>query len=240
MGVFDDDKFGKLDWMTQMTETIESHLNTMLAKLPERYEFNYNEVASMASGHSFRLTADGAMRDLCRTLPSAEYLRPSWEEERLLGSCFKLETSGDLEVDLVNKTMKGSIALIKHVATLDDDQLLKVMGDRGLSAIKRPPEGDDAKTRMNEVLDVLGGDERIKEVIKAKSSRNKFSAIRNRLSNILKTNEWRIRDMELADKIGNWINLYIQRGDLAAFTNLCKIKVMTHNNMPIYSMEEEK
>jgi hypothetical protein len=236
MGVFDDDKFGKLDWITQITETIESDLNTMLAKLPERYEFTYDELASNVSGSHMAISARYAIKDVCRSLPKNDYHRLSWEEEQLISSCYKLEASGDLLLDLVNKTFTGSVALVKKVATLEDEQLLKVMGERGITAIKRPPETDEAKTRMNEILDILEGD---KETIKGKSTRNKFGEIRRRLAYIIRGNHWRIRDSGLADRLGYWIQAYIQTGNLAALTNLCKVKVMTHNNMPIYSIEEE-
>ena len=60
------------------------------------------------------------------------------------------------------------------------------------------------------------------------------------LDNIFKNNEWRIRDTSLANKMCTWIKLYAEDGNLAAFNNFCKLKVMTHNGGPIYSIEEQE
>ena len=83
---------------------------------------------------------------------------------------------------------------------------------------------------------ILGG---CGEAMKNKSGKKKVTAIKERLIKIFETNEWRIRDMALANKVGFWIKGYISGGNLADLTNLCKLKVMTHNNMPIYSVKEE-
>jgi hypothetical protein len=87
------------------------------------------------------------------------------------------------------------------------------------------------------MLDLLGG---CNEDIKNRSAKKKLIAIKLRLTQIFKTNEWRIRDMALSNKVGFWIAGYISTGNLACLTNLCKLKVMTHNNMPIYSVKEEQ
>ncbi len=55
---------------------------------------------------------------------------------------------------------------------------------------------------------------------------------------LFKTNEWKIKDTELANKVGFWIKDYIVDGNLAAYSNFCRLKVMTHKDQPIYSMEE--
>jgi hypothetical protein len=89
---------------------------------------------------------------------------------------------------------------------------------------------------MNEILELIGGCE---AHLKNRSSRKKMFAIFQRMRSIFQNNEWRIRDTELANKACTWIHSYITDGNLAAFTNFCKLKVMTHNNMPIYSVEEE-
>ena len=53
-------------------------------------------------------------------------------------------------------------------------------------------------------------------------------------------NEWNIRDIGLSNRIAKWIKLYLCDGNLAAYTNFCKLKVMTHDDDPIYSIDEEE
>lgn len=235
MGVFDDKKFEQLDWMTQITETIESELNGLLARLPDRIEFDVHKVMEHASSSRFSLQADSVVRDLIRSLPDNNRL--SWKEDSKIVKCFKFKMSPDLELDLEKGTMTGTIALVKTVPTFSDEELQPIMGNNGIQKLSRIQFGENwPLDRMNEMLDVLG---KCDDAQRNRSYRKKMARLRERLIEIFSTNEWRIRDMSLADKVGMWIADYIHTGNLAALTNLCKLKVMTHNNMPIYSIEEE-
>lgn len=236
MGVFDDKKFEQLDWMSQITETIESPLNGLLARLPDRVEFDVNSIRERASSSRFALQVSSVVHNLMSKTSPKVYL--SWGEQGKLDKCFKFEASPDLEVDLAAGTMKGSLALVKIVNQLTDEELQPMMGARGIDAI-RSVHWDDKPPfeRMNEILDILG---KCEEVQKNRSARKKLDRIEERLQDIFANNEWRIRDMSLADKVGNWIANYISTGNLMSLVNFTKLKVMTHNNMPIYSIEEEK
>jgi hypothetical protein len=235
MGVFDDKKFEQLDWMTQITETIDSDLNGLLAQLPDRLEFTTKDVIARASGSRFSIEAGGIVRDLLAKIQSK---RLSWDEDNKIVKCFKLEMSPGLELDLEAGTMTGTIALVKVVPTFSDEDLIPLMGQKGIQAIRHIMFDEEwPLDRMNEMLDVLG---KCQDAQKNRSYRKKLHRLEERLNEIFSTNEWRIRDMALADRVGVWIADYIQSGNLAALTTFCKLKVMTHNNMPIYSVEEEK
>ena len=90
--------------------------------------------------------------------------------------------------------------------------------------------------RINEILDTLGG---CTEDMKNRSARKKLHRVKGRLEEIFRTNEWRVRDMNLANNVGYWIKAYIMNGTISDLVNLTKLKVMTHSNMPIYSIKEE-
>jgi hypothetical protein len=237
MGVFDDKKFEQLDWMTQITEIIESELNGLLARLPDRIEYSARRVGKAVGtyGH-FSISIDSVIRELLREHGS----NLAWDEEHKIIDCFQWETTPDIEYNAATGELTGSIALIKTVPTLSDEDLQKMMGLKGIDKVRCLNLGDAAEwnlERINEILDVLSNCEGEK---RNRSYRKKMNRIEQRLREIFNTNEWRIRDMELANRIGDWIVDYIEHGNLAALTNLCKLKIMTHNNMPIYSMEEEK
>jgi hypothetical protein len=237
MGVFDDKKFEQLDWMTQITETIESELNGLLARLPDRIEF---DIASLARwmGGSLRpsLSVDSVVRGAIEKVPH-QYL--SYDEQNKLIGCFRFEMSPTLELDLSLSRMTGSLALVKITPTLSDEELQPLMGARGIDHISSEVRFEEKwpTDRLNEILDILS---KCEEAQRSRSHNKKMHRIKERLKEIFKTNEWRIRDMELANRVCVWVADYIQTGNLAALTNICKLKVMTHNNMPIYSVEEEK
>ena len=239
MGVFDDNKLGQLDWMTQMTETIDSDLNGLLARLPDRTLITIEEIIENGSSSYFSLTIGSVVRRFLNGYKTSEGGYLSWEEDKLISSCFKFEAPDDLILNFKNKTMTGEIYVVKHCNTFSDEQLQPIMGQRGIDKLLgRDFEGGDNPTydRANEILDILGG---CGDSIRNRSFNKKINSIKSRLKQIFVTNEWRIRDMNLANKVGGWIKGYIQNGNLADLTNLCKLKVMTHSNMPIYSVKEE-
>ena len=239
MGVFDDKKFEQFDWMSQITETIDSEVNGLLARLPERLELNYDSITSLmeSSYHGLSLTPGSVVRFVVRLLLRSVSDKPSlsWEDQRLIESCFELECSDTVELDFENKTLVGYIHLVKTVQTIADEDLQKTMGSRGIQQLSRVNWNEAPTSRIHDIMELLGG---LENDMKGRSYRRKYEATRRRLIKIFKDNEWRIRDMALADKVGFWIASYIGTGNLAAYSNFCKLKVMTHQNMPIYSIEE--
>jgi hypothetical protein len=94
---------------------------------------------------------------------------------------------------------------------------------------------EDGIGRANEIMEILGGCE---GGLRTRSIRRKRAALHDRLVKLFKDNEWNIKDTTLANKVGFWICSYVKEGNLAAFSNFCRLKVMTHKGQPIYSMEE--
>ena len=235
MGVFDDHKLEQLDWMTQITETIESDLNTLLAKLPDRTLVTAQDLIENGGSSYLSLSVGNIIHRVERATSSYDGPALSWDEQNKLESCFSFEVDGDVEFNLETHTLCGTITLVKTTQTLSDEDLQPLMGQRGIGYIKYA--ATHSMERMNEILDILGdcGND-----IKGRSGRNKIRRIKARLEEIFNKNEWRIRDMKLANKVGMWIMGYIATANLADLTNLCKLKVMTHSNMPIYSVKEEQ
>lgn len=236
MGVFDDKKFEQLDWMTQITETIESKLNEVLVGLPDRFVVDGKRLGEqMGNSAYFGLSVDSVIYDLMYGVHTATQF--TYDERQMIINCFRFESDPVIEFSATTGEIKGTIVLVKHTPTLSDEQLQNIMGHKGINQIAHIALDDPNFDHMNEILDILGNCEAEK---RNRSFNKKLRRITDRMGEIFKNNEWRIRDMELADRIGGWVAQYIVHGNLAALTNLCKLKIMTHNNMPIYSMEEER
>ena len=222
-----------------MTETIDSDLNFILANLPDRIPITVDQIIESGGSMHMDLSLKGIVRKLIRQINTDSGL--SWDEEHLLETCFVFELKGEPEIDLRNDTMTGEIAVVKIVHTFSDENLLPFMGKRGIETISRLREhdaGDGAiLERLNEIMDLIGS---CNEDMRHRSVKKKVNRIRYRLASIFATNEWRIRDMGLANKVGYWIRNYVTSGTLSDLVNLTKLKVMTHSNMPIYSVKEEQ
>lgn len=233
MGVFDDKKFENLDWISQATEPIDSKLNEFLGKIPDEIEINY---ASYVSLIQMNRSGNLSTKDLIQYL-NLQYcggMTLSWDDRSTLSECFEFQMpDGDVVLDFKKgEIVRGSLNIVKTQNTLDEKVLETLLGKEGIHSLNCVRVD---LSRANEVMELLG---KCESGLRSRSPRNKIYAIHNRLTEIFKTNEWKIKDTELANKVGFWIKDYLQDGDLAAFSNFCRLKVMTHKDQPIYSMEE--
>lgn len=237
MGVFDDKKFESLDWISQATEPIDSQLNNVLTDLPDELLIDFNIYKSFAeSSYDVGISISRIVGYLI-SYKTQHNILPWAQREALIG-CFKLEFSSDvINIDFEKRTLSGEIKLIKIKNTIDEDVLKAILGQEGIESAACMNISHEGLSRANEVMELLG---LCQDGLRSRSERNKRIVIRNRLKEIFKTNEWNIRDTELANKVGSWIRDYIENGNLASFSNFCKLKVMTHKGQPIYSMEEIK
>ena len=156
MGVFDDNKLENLDWMTQMTETIESDLNSILSRLPDRIQITSKDILDNSHTYLSFSTYD-AVAGPIRDRSKGESL--SWDEQRLLEGCFAFELKGEIEIDLRTGILSGEITVVKTKQTFSDEELQPLMGRRGIDSIGRASNygGTDAPLdRLNEILDNIG------------------------------------------------------------------------------------
>lgn len=230
MGVFEDKKFEGLDWISQATEPIDSECNNILTNLPDEVKIDFSTyIAILQHGYNGDINVLKCLKHLNPEITSVQM--------PLLHECFTLDMCNEtnLIIDFNNKTISGDIFLRKISQTIDEDVLKRSLGIDGLNQVLwHVGASDDLKARMNEVLEILG---KCEDGLRTRSMHKKKNALVKRLSQVFKTNEWNIRDTELANKVGAWVKDYINDGNLAAIRDLCRLKVMTHKGQPIYSME---
>lgn len=233
MGVFDDKKFEELDWISQATEPIDSQLNDVLAKLPDELTIDFNLFKEMlASNHSLNLSIGTVLSFVA----AKHNVYLPWRQQGILRPLFKLEIIGhDVNIDFEKETITGEIRLVKLASTMDEKVLESVLGTEGIDAVSSMSMYPDSLSRANDILELLG---KANEGLRTKSTHKKRVFLTRRLKELFKTNEWKIKDTELANKVGFWIKNYVAEGDAAAYANFCRLKVMTHKDQPIYSMEE--
>jgi hypothetical protein len=232
--IFKDPKYEEMDWIGRIAEPIESSKNKLLAQLPDEIVVDITQHKYVSSPHS-RLSIESILNKLLLT----EHLSlRNWSE---ICKCFKFEVSPNSKIDFRQNPpiVTGTVTLVKSKKAFEEQELVKTFGEGGVAEIRstRWSYGDGSHSRMNEVAEIL---ECPPETYKTKSAYRKLNFISRQYAELLKTNKWRIKDESLATSIGRWIAEYIERGSLHAFTNLCKIKVMTYSENPIYSIEEEK
>jgi hypothetical protein len=97
------------------------------------------------------------------------------------------------------------------------------------------PANPDLIPRMQEVLTLLDAKH---PDLKSRSARNKGGSIAQCFAEIIRNDSWKVRNLDLMIKAATWIREFVVNGNLAAMANFTKLKCMTYNGKPIYSMEE--
>lgn len=235
MGVFDDKEYDKMDWISQAVEPIKSPLNELLSALPDEYEITYARYNSLKD-HSYSLSINAS--DVLKQL-SDDINTLTYDETHIIQDCYEFQVENGTEVDFEKKEIRGNIKLIKIRHQLDDKELTKNLGNKGKSHMSDQFRYADESnmTRLNDVLEILDCNN---EARRTRSLRKKCKAIRFIVDDIMTNNKWNIKNSDLADKVGYWIGDYIRDGSMPSFANLCRLKLMTHKGLPIYSMAEDK
>lgn len=237
MSVFQDKKFEQLDWISQATEPIDSQLNEILAQMPESIDIDFDFYNRVRNSSWFDINVASVLLTKISelNLPSQSMIHA---QITVLERYFEFQVSGtSLIIDFEeHKIVGGTIKLVKLANTMEEKDLKHILGQEGQDLVRYMSIGTPHQINcLNEVMEILG---KCDEGLKTRSIYKKRRFLDNRLKQLFKDNEWNIRDTELANKVGIWIKHYVQDGEIAAFANLCKLKVMTHKGQPIYSIEE--
>ena len=233
MSIFEDKEYAKMDWLAQAVEPIISSLNDKLISLPHEFVLTYSDIARLAfSGYSDLRAGEGDLIAHCFRKRNVD----SRDLEKEILAVYKLVAEGDTYIDMTQGVLHGTIKIVKTKDHFDEKDLLAIMGNTGYERLHTMDCRDMDVARPNEILELFGG---MEAALKSKSVAAKVMAIATEYKKIMEENRWNIRNVDLSNRIGEWIRLYLLHGNLAALTNFCKFKVMTHNNQAIYSIQEE-
>jgi hypothetical protein len=240
--LFADEKFEKLDWISQALTPWTFSINDVLSNIPDRIELS-NEVITSAIDRRKdsvpRLNNDTIYKEIMKYLPDsfksehAKLFTLRVDDKNI----FKFEITGQPVYILRTNTIEGgTIAIVKTRSMLSDQDCKNTTKD----IIARNQwynyhNNDASLQRLNEVIDILG--------IKKSTRRSfyyKLTNVTNYLLEVVEQDIWQIRSVDLWVKILGWINDYVFEGYLPGLINITKLKIMTHNKQPIYSIKEEE
>jgi hypothetical protein len=231
MSIFKDATYEDMDWIAKVTEPLQSPLNETLSLLPEEIILAEETIARLFSNSRI---------DVSHYLNNSHhsYRDMSWEARGRIDKCFKVEVENNTTIDFRTEppTVTGGIRIIKTISSFEEKELTKLLGDEAIARIRNTRKRcANFFPRANEIAEIF---ECGPEVFRTRSPYKKVAGIANRYAELLVTNKWRIRDDKLASSVGSWVRSYIEKGDLSALANICKLKVMTYSGDPIYSIEE--
>ena len=234
MSIFEDKVYQDMDWLEKVCEPIVCNLNDILNQLPDTINIDYGTIINYAC-NSYGPSSMSAS-SIIEIRPELKPL--SYSDKKRVIACFDLTSEGEPTLDLEKRTLTGgTVSVVKIKQVFDEKEIRELIGAEGYDNHLRNINHDDTTTeRLNEILELLG----MHEARRNRSSRQKMDAFKERMREIMKNNEWDIRDVALSNRVQLWLRKYLIDGSLAAYTNFCKLKVMTHYDAPIYSVEGEE
>ena len=234
MSIFEDKVYKGMDWLERVCEPMVCELNDVINELPDRIELDYNKIATHCiSSHGISQVSIGLFIGRQEKIDNLCYS----DKQRIL-RCFDVVVDGTPILDMEAETITGgSVTIVKIKESFEDKEVQAMIGVQGIEDHLVFLQYKHTTTeRVNEMLELLG----MSEARRNRSLRKKMEALVCKMKEIMKNNEWDIRDVALSNRVSLWIRQYLVNGNLAGYKNFCKLKVMTHTDAPIYSVEGEE
>lgn len=255
MGLFDDKEYEQMDWLNKAVEPYVSSFHNLVVELPSRVEISVDKFMNYAIYCTTVSSLTSATRS--RNYLLEEEIKESFpfKDDVYLRSCFMSDVVSTIyvagfehadgtihsaiKVDLryPASSLDGKLVYIKDESKINDDIFIKMIYNY-------------TQKLMGDIwsYDVVDFNKKIKEIYRVISASDIPKKTRTRIhtthgvkvamTNIILEDTWRIRNLDLFVKMVDWVVAYIRDGDELALANFIKLKCMTHNDKPIYSMEE--
>jgi len=233
MPLFKDKVYEEMDDISKLIEPYQYSLNDDLAQFPDEVEITRDH---MQTQYSFSVR--DVVRSKAKELELYNLVDKVWEVSESFFE-FKIydsegEAAESIDYDFKNNKMNGRILLVKKKAYLGDDEIVGVIKKTIDDKFYGWNNTYDSK-RINEIADLFNDN----TVKKQRSIRKKVRHLSRHLVALIDSRKIDIRDVGLASRFVDWILLYVKDGNLPALANITKLKIMTHNNRPIYSIDEK-
>jgi len=234
-GYFSDQKFDNLDWISKAIAPWESKLATIIAALPDRIPITTQFVVNCLNQNHHDLSIQYVISKESRLLKEHTDDIISVGND-FLQKFFKWELPPDAYLKPSSLEM-SEINLIKIKPSMDDidhkNLAISIISRKGLWG----GVSTNQLPRAKEIAELLGLNA---TNCKSLKGRNIGYTINHKISAIITEDEWRIRSIDLVEKMIDWAGDYINTGNISSLANFAKLKIMTHSGQPIYSIQEEQ
>lgn len=243
MDFLKDKVYEEMDWLTKAVAPILDPLHDLLAKLPDVIEIDRHTIHRIIKQNGvYNIEAD-TLFSACypeRTLETRLGRELSWAMRGQITKCYVIEINTSLplifNLDKPEDFPSDAIKLVKHVPVIENASKIDNLGRDGmykLGNIRYP-----LAATADVLIDLF--DMKKEFALGSKSRRKRALSIYRHMQNVFQTNAWNIRDLTLANKIGQWMADYLTCEHKPALANLCKLRMRIDDGDPIYSIEEDK
>lgn len=239
-GLFKDKVYNEMEWLEAACQPYIEKLNPTLSNFPDKIEITLEHITYSNKEPRSGVFISSLLNSISRENKyGLENLSP--QDVDAIEKCFEFKAEFDEGCDQIyfdSETQEitgGKMFLVKVKDIFEEKEIESRVGANGIRRIRMMGYRDMDVNYANDILELFSMDEERK----SRSKKVKYNAIESKMQEIMKNNEWNIRDLDLSNRVGKWLVEYLQYGNMAALSNFCKMKAMTHNNEPIYSIEEE-
>ena len=231
--MFKDEVFDSLDAVSQMIEPYEYSFNEVLASAPNEVTISPEDIIHQLR---YNIKFDNVHLGISSILHDKwKDLYPNNKIDALYLH-YEFQSSRDPIINIGNTEMIGDIKIVKAKDCFTDDELKTLVETKIVDRIRGAfNSGRALPEYVNEVADIFN----IKDVAKTRSMKRKNGFMRKGFKELFADNKLPIKDVDLSERVGIWIQSYCISGNLGAMRNLCKLKILTHTGRGIYSIQDE-
>lgn len=227
------------DWLQQALESyVARDIDSILSSIPDNlkiqdnptYRFISIDTEHQVLRHSSRTLSihlDRVMRFLVEKYSNC-HITLQLYHQRILETALRVSIV-DLPTDIYN----GSLKITKNIDNSKYQHIVKQSMPEAATTPLRSLDGSESFDRVNKVLSILGDG---RHGILSHSSTDKHQLLISRVENIITNDEWKIRDLSLAESLGSWIFGYVKYGDQDSLDNLLRLRSLVDEDVCLYSM----
>lgn len=225
MGFFEDDVYKNMDWLSQATQPLVFSKSEVFSNLPMRIDITKKQISkAITCGSSINKSS----------ILSAYIDDKDYTLNTIIDSIYELHVDNFSVYDPIND--KWPTIWLKNIHKKSIDVLIMKYVHSFINRHLLYVTDNTNAPRIREMLDLLGNNDK---KLTTNNKRTLLNKLKNRyLHEILANDEWILRDADLMISFSRWMTSYIEYGNLAALTNITKLKIMTHKQQPIYSIKE--
>lgn len=241
MDLFKDKKRDDFDELTQLIEPFMYKYNEIVSMLPDEIELTFDVILSL-SGPGFYSVSRRKITEIAMLTAGIKEtdLPQNHDTVRMLHEAYEFDIRGNVKFDMsVPEMTGGTIVAVKKAGVKNDeeikDEMVKYIEKHMISGQMRA--SDCPAARFHELAESFGFYEEMK---KQTTFNGRKRLLRSKITEEFKNNSIRIRDYELGCRFAKWVSAYLKDGNLAALKNIATLKIMSHEDIAIYSINEEE
>lgn len=243
-----DNIYDNLDFISQATEPFVDNVQNLFAAMPDRILLEPSDILDYIYLNNYNASINDRMI-LASKLDKVYFSMLSFDAEKYktnlndyltseANKVFKLEIQEETEIDSTNGEHSKPIYIVKNREIISSEDVAEYALGKALHSYRYYffyYRKDNDAARIKELCEIFEVD---RSVTKTRNQHALGSSLCDAICHNIKNDIYRIRTYDMLMNLGKWCLEYVDKKDMASYTNITRFKLMTHSGRAIYSMEE--